>query len=201
MEQYLFKSQKSDNVVKKKFVPPNLKKKLHNAAIECIIKDGRPFGDFRREGMKKFLAVAIPGYVGPHRKTVARRLHILYKQYRKELKRILVNINDISLTTDMWQNCRQSYFIILTAHFYEKDYKYTSLVIGFRHFIGPHNADQIKKYINYEIDRLEIRYKLRSITTDNGGNIKAATQYGDFGVRIGCYCHNINLINSQGLCL
>ncbi|CAF1226913.1 unnamed protein product [Rotaria sordida] len=141
----------------------------------------------------------IPGYVGPHRKTVARRLRLLYNKYRKELKCILMELNDISLTTDIWQNSCQSYFIVLTAHFYEKDYRYTSLVIGFRQFMGPHDAVQIIRYINYEIDRLEIRYKLRSITTDNGVNIKSATQNNDFGVRIGCYFHNINLIISQGL--
>ena len=164
-------------------------------------KDGRSFGDFRREGMKKFLSVAIPGYVGPHRTTVARRLHQLYLQHRKDLKRILMKVNDISLTSDLWRNSRRAHFIVLTAHFYDKHYRYTSLVIGFRQFIGPHDAVQIKNYINYEIDKLQIRYKLRSITTDNGSNIKSATQYGDFGIRIGCYCHNINLIISKGLCL
>ncbi|CAF3720561.1 unnamed protein product [Rotaria sp. Silwood1] len=65
--------------------------------------------------------------------------------------------------------------------------------------MGPHDAVQIRRYINYEIDRLEIRYKLRSITTDNGANIKSATQNNDFGVRIGCHCHNIKLIISQDL--
>jgi len=203
MEQYLFKSQQKDYSVniKKISMSSSLKKKLHNAAINCIVKDGRPFGDFRREGMKKFLSIAVPGYIGPHRTTVARRLHHLYLQYRKDLRGILMKLSDISLTTDLWKNSRHSHFIVLTAHFYDKCLKYTSLIIGFRQFIGPHDAVQIKKYINYEIDRLQIRYKLRSITTDNGSNVKSATQGGDFGVRISCYCHNINLIITEGLCL
>ncbi|CAM4807511.1 unnamed protein product [Rotaria magnacalcarata] len=90
MEQYLFQSQKKDHDENKQSVPSNLKKKLHNAAIDCIIQDGRPFGDFHRPGMKKFLAIAIPGYVGPHRTTVARRLHKLYLHYRKDLKHTLM---------------------------------------------------------------------------------------------------------------
>ena len=201
MEQYLFKSQKKDHDVMQQSISSDLKRKLHNAAIDCIIQDGRPFGDFRRKGMKKFLSIAIPGYVGSHCTTVARRLHKLYLQHRKVLKHILMKLDDISLTTDLWKNSRHTHFIVLTAHFYDRYYGYTSLVIGFRQFVGSHDAVQIKKYINYEIDKLQIRYKVRSITTDNGTNIKSATQYGDFGVRIGCYCHNINLIITQGLCL
>ena len=93
------------------------------------------------------------GYVGPHRATVARRLHKLYLQHRKDLKRILMKLNDISLRTDLWKNSRHTHFIVLTAHFYDKYYGYTSLVIGFRQFVGPHDAVQIKRYINYEIDK------------------------------------------------
>ncbi|CAF1079550.1 unnamed protein product [Didymodactylos carnosus] len=130
MGQYLFKSQRKGLSFKESLISPELKKTLHNAAIYCIVKDGRLFGDFRRHG-----------------------------------------------------------------------FKYTSLVIDFRQFIGLCNAVQIRKYINYEIDRLQIHYKLRSITTDNGSNIKSTTEDGRFGTRIACYGHSINLVVSQGLCL
>lgn len=201
MDEYLFESQKRNGHLKKQTVEPDLKKKLDRAALDCIITDARSFGDLRREGIKRFLSIAIPGYSAPHRVTVAKRLHQLYLQYRKDLRRVLMQLSDISLATDLWKNTRHNHFIVLTAHFHDKHYKYKSVIIGFRQFIGPHDGLQIKKYINYEIDRLQIRYKLRSITTDNGPNVRSATERGDFGVRIACYCHNINLIISTGLLL
>jgi hypothetical protein len=106
------------------------------------------------------LRKAIPGYIGPHRTTVARRLHQSYLDYRKGLHCLLTKLNNIALTADLWKNSRHSHFIVLTAHFYDKFYRYYSIVIGFRRFIDPHDAVQIRKYINYEIDRLQIRYRL-----------------------------------------
>ena len=62
------------------------KRKLDEAAINCIIIDGRPWGDFRRDGMSQFLKVAVPGYTGPCSRTVQRNLFQLYNKKKKTLK-------------------------------------------------------------------------------------------------------------------
>ena len=42
-------------------IKPEKKRQYHEAAFECIVTDGRPFGDFPRLGMSKFLDVICPG--------------------------------------------------------------------------------------------------------------------------------------------
>ena len=55
MEQYLFKSNENNMVwMKQQFISFDAKH-LHNATFHYIIEDSRPFGDFRRHAMKKFL--------------------------------------------------------------------------------------------------------------------------------------------------
>jgi hypothetical protein len=43
------------------------KKRYHNAAVECILTDSRPFSDFSKTGMKAFLNEIRPGYKPPSR--------------------------------------------------------------------------------------------------------------------------------------
>ncbi|CAF1290950.1 unnamed protein product [Didymodactylos carnosus] len=175
------------------------KKELDEAAIECIIDDSRSFGDFRRSGMQLFLSVATPGYKGPHRKTVSKNLEKLYYEHRDRLRRIFSTVNDIALTSDIWKNSRRTYFICLTAHYYNSSFQYISLVIGFRRLQGRKISTRLYEYIRYELEQLRIRSKIRSITTDNGSDIKAATSNTEFGIRISCLAHNLNLTVSNGL--
>jgi hypothetical protein len=64
-------------------IPPEKKRMLDEAAIRCIVMDGRCWGDFRRAGMSKFLSVAIPGYYGPCGRTVQRNLSKLYLEKKR----------------------------------------------------------------------------------------------------------------------
>jgi hypothetical protein len=61
MPEMLFESQRNQSVRNPKQIKPEKKRELHEAAIDCIITDSRPFGDFRRLGMAKFLNVICPG--------------------------------------------------------------------------------------------------------------------------------------------
>jgi hypothetical protein len=110
-------------------------KELNEAAIQAIIVDSRSFGDFRRPGMQIFLAVALPGYRGPHRNTASRRTHKLYDQYCIELKNYFVTIDSVSLTCDLWQ-IRKRCFMCVTAHFLDDNFEQQSFVIAFRQVKG-----------------------------------------------------------------
>jgi hypothetical protein len=61
MKDLLYPSQRAQSMAKSKLITPEKRLELHEAAIDCIITDGRPFGDFRRLGMKKFLNKIYPG--------------------------------------------------------------------------------------------------------------------------------------------
>ncbi|CAF4505447.1 unnamed protein product [Didymodactylos carnosus] len=201
--QYLYPSQRPK--VKQKStistISSDRKKELDTAAISCIIRDGRPFGDLRRMGMQDFLNVAVPGYKAPHRRTVRRRLSILYHKERKRVKETLRNVQAISLTTDVWRSTTRSHFICLTAHYYNDEFDYVSTVIGFGRLNGRKTALRLRKYIQYEVEQMGISAKIVSITTDNGADIRKATDISEFGTRFSCFAHIMNLVVSNGLCL
>lgn len=199
----LFRSQtkdKPDNV--STTVSAERKRQLHDAAVSCIVKDGLPFDTFRKPGMSEFVSTASPGYRGPHRKTVRRKIGLLYAQHTAELREKLKSVECLALTSDIWKSPQRIYYICLTAHVQNEQFETIPLVLGCRRLIGRHSATNIVRYIRYELNRVGIlKEQIVSITTDNGGDIKKATSSFEFGQRIACMAHNINLSIKKGLCL
>lgn len=147
--------------------------------------------------MIKFLKNAVPGYVPPHRTTVAKSIKIEYKNYRKKLKTFLETVDFLSLTTDMWKNRNGSNYLCLTGHYFDSNFELVSLVLAFKRFYGRHFSNRINNFITKEINKLNIASKLVGITTDNAADIKAATS--NITERFSCVAHNLNLVLKNGL--
>lgn len=178
------------------------KKILDEAAIQAIIEDSHSFNIFRKPGMQKFLSLAVPKYRGPNRRTVVKRLRSMYKERRSTIRNDLSFVSDISLSADIWKSIRQDHFICLSAHYYDGHYHLNSRVVSFRHFLGPHYSDRIETFITNEVEKLNIETKIRSLTTDNGSDIRlAAMNKVKFGTRISCLIHVLNLVVQNGLWL
>ncbi|CAF4934388.1 unnamed protein product, partial [Rotaria socialis] len=158
----------------------------------------RQFGDFRRAGMSKFLNVICPGYHGPSRKTVRRQLGLSYHKYRKELRATLTSVRAIAITVDIWTK-KQTSFICLTGHAFNKKYESIPIVLGFRRLSGAHRANNLKNYIIYEMQQLDIEEKVCAIVSDNGSDIKKAINDIKPGERFSCFAHDINLVVKNGL--
>lgn len=191
---FLYKSQLKDMPNKTPTISREQKEELDNKHMNAIIIDSRPFGDFSRKGMKEFLATAVPGYKPLHRTTVSKRLRTAYIQHRRSLRQILTNVSDIALTTDIWKNNRNRFFISLTGHFYDVNFKLISLTFSFRVIHGRHIANRIAKYIKYELMSLNIEGKVRCIVTDNAPNVVNAIEKLGLGVHHSCMAHNLNLV-------
>ncbi|CAF3300478.1 unnamed protein product [Rotaria socialis] len=173
---------------------------LDSALVSCIINDSRSFDDFRKNGMRQCLSIAVPGYIPPHRSTIKRKIVDLYRHHRDLLRLVLAKPPEIALTSDVWRNSNETYFICLTAHFFDHQYKSISLTIGFRQLIGSHIAERLRKYILHELNTLQIQNKICSITTDNASNIICTTENEPcFGTRFSCLAHDLNLIIQDAL--
>ena len=61
MSKLMYHSQQQQQIPKYNQIKPEKKRIFDEAALECIVTDGRAFGDFRRLGMSKFLNVICPG--------------------------------------------------------------------------------------------------------------------------------------------
>ena len=99
----------------------------------------------------------------------------------------------ISLTCDLWQNRNSIHFLTLTAHFFDLNHEFVSLIVSFRRFRGQKLSERLKNFIKSELYRLDITNKIISITTDSGAYIKKATNGDDFGLRVSCLAHKLNL--------
>ncbi|CAF1342402.1 unnamed protein product [Rotaria magnacalcarata] len=168
------------------------KKKLDETAIEAIVQDGLPFNHFQKSGMKNFLPVIKYGYQDPHRRTVRKRLGILYQQRRAFIKKKLSSVLHISLRTDVWKSPNNEFFICLTCHFLISSYANESFILKFRRFDDKHTGQKFRSFINNELQKMNSRLKMSSITTDGDSDIKSATLGAAFGRRLSCVAHNLN---------
>ena len=202
MTEFLYPSQKNQHQPKPKLIGNEEKNKLHDAAVEAIIKDDLPFDHFRKDGMAKFLSTIKPGYHGPNRKFVRKQLSRLYKKRRELIKERLSSVSNISLTTDIWKSPTRQYFICLTCHFVTPTYENESFVLSFRRFPDRHSGKKFRSFIMNELRKMNLGSKVCSITTDSGPDIKCATtNVAAFGFRVSCCAHNLNLVVKNALWL
>ena len=84
-----------------------------------------------------------------------------YLSFKKKLKEILLKVDSISLTTDLWKNKRDQYFLGLTVHFFDDKLNYQTLLYGFRRFSKIYFANNICNFIKTELgEDLLIKVKL-----------------------------------------
>ncbi len=90
----------------------------------------------------------------------------------------------------------------MSAHYYDDHYQVNSHVIAFRRFLGAHYSKRIEQFITHEVEKFNIQAKICSITSDNGSDIRSATQNKfKYGTRISCLIHVFNLVVQNGLWL
>jgi hypothetical protein len=181
-------------------VPDEKKRQLDEVAINCIIIDSRPWGDFKRSGMLKFLNIAVPGYTGPSSRTVQRNLSKLYKKKREDFQSELSEISNLSITADLWKSKSSRHFLCITTHSMSDTFISNSKVLIFKKFNGRHCAKSIRAHMEKVITQFGLLGKITSTTTDNGSNIRlATTKMRLFGIRIHCLAHALNLTIHNGL--
>ena len=128
-------------------------------------------------------------------------MEILYKDCRKELKKRLIHVPNISLSCDEWKSSTRSYYFCITGHFYNDQHQLQSCILSFHRFLGSHTFVRLRRFLLNELNKLGIQEKVTSITTDNGKDVRIAVSSRGFGTRFSCLCHNLNLTVQNGLWL
>ena len=140
-------------------------------------------------------------YKGPNRKAVRRELENSYVNYRANLKKQLLEISDIGIACDVWKSASRTYYMGITGHYTDQHHQSKSFIIAFRRFLGSHTKERLRRFILNEIKKLNIESKVRSVTTDNGPDIRSATTNMGIGIRISCVVHLLNATVKNGLWL
>ncbi|CAF3754519.1 unnamed protein product [Rotaria sp. Silwood1] len=150
--------------------------------------------------MKNFLSTALPGYAGLHENTVKRPIKKLYSTKLLELQEELKQVHYVCLMADLWRRPKKHHYLCVTVHYLDLNYRNVSKVPSFRRFHGRHLSTRIRRHLTRVVNRFELESKIVAIVTDNGRDMRAATQQSKmFGLRLYCLCHGLNLTVKNGL--
>ncbi|CAF2776273.1 unnamed protein product [Rotaria sp. Silwood2] len=180
----------------------NVRNKLHQLAVEAVIRDGLPFNVFKKPGLSKLLEEAMPGYRPPHRNHITRHIKRLERHHRSQLFEQLKSVDNISIITDFWCNRSNRCFIVITGHYYKPDHELKSQVLDFSSFDQRHTSSQIGKLITCKLRKLNILHKISRIVCDGAPNLTNAIDKMNISAkRIWCIAHRLHLVLTNGLAL
>ncbi|CAF3363162.1 unnamed protein product [Rotaria socialis] len=183
-------------------VAKNVRDKLHQLAVEAVIRDGLPFNAFKKPGLSKLIEEATPGYRPPHRNHITRHIKRLERDHRSKLFEQLKSVDHISITTDFWSNRSNRCFLVITGHYYKPDFELKSQVLDFSSFDQRHTSSEIAKIITCKLRKLNILHKISRIVCDGAPNLaKAIDEMNISAKRIWCIAHRLHLVLTNGLAL
>ncbi|CAF2033783.1 unnamed protein product [Rotaria magnacalcarata] len=81
------------------------------------------------------------------------------------------------------------------------DFRKTGMMKFLNLAIPGHSAIRLRRFISNELEKFKIKNKICAITTDNGPDIRAAALTTDFGIRLSCVAHDLNLTIKSALWL
>ncbi|CAF1283803.1 unnamed protein product, partial [Didymodactylos carnosus] len=198
----LYPSQRRQSQKPARQITAELKRKLDDSLIKAIIVDGRSFNDFSKPGIIDFLDLAIPDYRPPHRTTIRCRIQKLYAEERENLRQQLSTVQNIALTIDVWKSSSHIYYLCLSGHYFDNNYELKHNVLAFRRFIGSHTGQRLQRFLENEVEKINIQHKISATTCDNGADIRCAiTASNVLGPRFSCLAHDLNLTVKNGLWL
>ncbi|CAF0834218.1 unnamed protein product [Adineta steineri] len=190
----------NENKTSTKKIDNERKKKLNELVYQCVIQDGRNFGDLRKPGMIRLLNEIVPGYTPPTRRTVQRQLTRYYYDHTKMLVTELKTINALAVTTDLWSDKNLNSYMCLTGHYMNANSKLDSKVLSFTVFEERHTGEQISYTIKKELKRLQVYDKTNTITCDGASNMKKSFKKLK-PKRLQCLGHKLHLTVCNALCL
>ncbi|XP_066586476.1 E3 SUMO-protein ligase ZBED1-like isoform X2 [Prorops nasuta] len=171
----------------------------NNNILFMITKDNMPLQTVEKEGFKVFVNSLVPLYKIPSRCTMTRLMEEKYNILSNLIKVQLSNVDNISLTTDIWtEPLNTKSFLGLTAHFIKKD-RHKSITIGVTELTERHSSEYIEMWLLNVVKEWKINItNIVVIVCDNGANIKKAVKDA-FGVetQLSCFAHTLNLIPSK----
>ncbi|KAF6175459.1 hypothetical protein GIB67_021949 [Kingdonia uniflora] len=104
------------------------------------------------------------------RTTVTKDIIGIFNEEKKKLKGHMKELSGrVCITTDMWTLIQNLGYMVLTAHFVDKDWKLQKKIINFRVLPHPHKGEAIAKAVENCLLEWGIE-KVMTITLDNAKN-------------------------------
>ncbi|GFZ20805.1 hypothetical protein Acr_28g0015100 [Actinidia rufa] len=186
--------------------------KVREVASHMILYHEYPFMQMEYVIFNKFIKTATPHWQKIIRTMAKADCVSTYEIHKKKLKSLLKNINRISITTDLWKSGQKIQYMVVTAHFVDRDWKLQKRVLNFCNVPPPHSgviiADALHKcFIDWGIEN-----KVSTITVDNAKYndtclrilkdsfaLKKKLPLGGKIFHVRCCAHIVNLLVQDGL--
>ncbi|KAL4141795.1 hypothetical protein QTP88_004363 [Uroleucon formosanum] len=143
-------------------------KAIDKSLIKMIVADYQPLSLVENVGFIEYTKKLQPLYSIPSRKVLTSKL--LPQEYNAillKIKSILLNVNDLSITTDMWTSDSNKSYITMTCHFIFDDQLY-SPIIATKEVSDRHTGQNIAATLTNIFNDWNIANKIITVVSDNG---------------------------------
>lgn len=176
------------------------RKIIDDNLMQLFTHDFQPLSVVEDKGFKNFINSLNPSYQLPSRKTISNvMLPALYEEVYNNTRKIIADVNSVTLTTDCWTSRNTENFLAVTAHFIDRDFELKSVMLECASFGDRHTSTNLATELNRIIGEWGLEKKILIVISDNAANIKKAIKEDLKLKHFGCFAHTINLIAQDAL--
>ncbi|GFS04731.1 zinc finger BED domain-containing protein 1 [Elysia marginata] len=169
------------------------KRKLDACVRELVTVDMQPLSVAENSAFRRLVADLDPQYeIVSRKRLTSQMLPARYLEEKARLKSMLLELKDVSITTDCWTSRTVESFITVTVHFITKDWQLKSRVLTTTTLQGPHTADNLSTTLRDVFAEWGISDKVATCVTDNAANIVSAVEKLKLRHQP-CFTHTLNL--------
>ena len=122
----------------------------------------------------------------------------MYTTRAGEIKRELLQISHVALTSDLWTSRTTESYLAITCHFVTSTWELKFLVQAMFGLKKDHTAEHIAASFPKVAEKWGISRKVVAMVTDNAANIVAAVRHTGW-THVPCFAHTLNLVVSEAI--
>jgi hypothetical protein len=112
-------------------------------------------------GFRTFMKIFVPKWKPTSSRYLKKKtLPSLSSSVRKKIETLLVDIDHLTITVDVWTNRCGKAFIGVTGHFIALDFVPQALLLDFVRLKGSHTGENIQNVTEEIHEKLEVRFLL-----------------------------------------
>ncbi|XP_020114531.1 zinc finger BED domain-containing protein RICESLEEPER 2-like [Ananas comosus] len=186
--------------------------KIREIMAKMIIVHEYPFTMVEHTWFNILCKALNPNFQKVSRNTIKNECLKAYETEKEKLKKVLKNVDKISLTCDCWTSKQTIGYMALTAHYIDSEWQLQKRVIAFIELEPPHTGLVISDAISECLLDWGIQDKVSTITLDNASSNDVAAKslrlnferrnklhFKGMFFHIRCCAHVLNLMVQDGL--
>ena len=158
----------------------NIDQKINESVtLNLIVKCNLPPSVIEQSGFRAFMKLVAPKWKpSSSRYMKTNTIPTLVSFLRRKIDMMLNDIENLSITTDIWTDRRGKAFIGITGHFLDIDFRSQAVLLDFVRLKCRHTGENIRNVTEDILEKLKITRKIYRIITDNASNMIKAYKFG-----------------------